>query len=256
MLSLIWHVEELENGSPDTQSDPCFKLKMEPSFFKINLPRGITKKSSKTVDLCLPAYDNSGMNYHNPFYKDPQFIETVSLVQEKIEENPGDVIVLAGVSGGGKTSTAFGIAMQRWSIYIDFSPSAGIYGDHVGAELENARIINPSFEHNDQQSRVFRMLDIVILSRGLLLIKKLTEEKISTQKEWLFVQLQMGDYKIRKILGSKDYDTLTIKTLINIINACLKVDYLTLIFDEAQVLCRRDYGEYKGSSVPDKKWNL
>ncbi|CAB4439723.1 unnamed protein product [Rhizophagus irregularis] len=43
----------------------------------------------------------------------------------------------------------------------------------------------------------------------------------------------------------KDYDTLTI---INIINDCLKVNYLTLIFDEAQVLCRRDYGEYKKSS--------
>ncbi|PKY41400.1 hypothetical protein RhiirA4_454973 [Rhizophagus irregularis] len=25
---------------------------------------------------------------------------------------------LAGVSGGGKTSTAFGVAMQHWSIYI------------------------------------------------------------------------------------------------------------------------------------------
>src|SRR5581483_9637393 len=97
----------------------------------------------------------------------------------------------------------------------------GIYGDHVGAELENARIINPSFERNDHQSQVFRMLDIVILSRGLLLIKMLTEEKISTQKEWLFVQLQKDDCAIRNILGSKDYDTLTIKTLINIINACL-----------------------------------
>ncbi|GBB93936.1 hypothetical protein RclHR1_02260001 [Rhizophagus clarus] len=257
-LALIWDIEELERFSPNPQNDPCFKLKMEPSFFKINLPRGITKKTSKKVDLCLPSYDNSRMNnYHNPFYNDPQFIETVSLVQEKVEENPGDVIVLSGVSGGGKTSTAFGIAMQCWSIYIDFSPSAGTYGNHVGEELENIRVINPSFEHNDQQNQAFRMLDRVILSRELLLIKMLIEEKISTPKEWLFVQLQMDDYMIRQILSHKDYGSNgTFSTLLKIINSCLKVDYLTLILDEAQVLCRRDYGEYKGSSVSNKKWNL
>jgi hypothetical protein len=103
----------IESDSPGPQIDPYFKLKMEPSFFKINLPRGITKKTSKPIDLCLSSYDKSGMNYHNPFYDDPQFLETISLVQSKIKENLGDIIVLARVSGGGKTSTAFGIATQQ-----------------------------------------------------------------------------------------------------------------------------------------------
>ncbi|CAI2172414.1 3942_t:CDS:2 [Funneliformis geosporum] len=82
----------------------------------------------------------------------------------------------------------------------------------------------------------------------------LTEGKISTPKEWLFVQLQMNDSEFRQILDPKDYDTLTIITLINKINTCLKINYLTLIFDETQVLCRPEYGKYQGSScweVPD-----
>ena len=86
-------------------------------------------------------------------------------MQKKIEEEPEDIIVLAGVSGGGKTSTAFGIAIQRWSIYIDFSPSMGQYGIHLAKELEKIRSIQPKFERFDQQHQVFHMLDIAVLSR-------------------------------------------------------------------------------------------
>ncbi|CAB4429267.1 unnamed protein product [Rhizophagus irregularis] len=256
VLALIWHTEELENDSPDPQSDPCFKLKMEPSFFKINLPRGITEKTSNTVNLCLPSYDNSGMGYHNPFYDDPQFKETVSLVQGKIKENPGDVIVLAEVSGGGKTSTAFGIATQLWSIYIDFSPSLGTYGDHAGKELKIIKDMSPEFEDNGQQSEALYILDTVILSRGLLLLKMLIEKKISTPKEWLFAQLQMKENMVRKILREKKLDVFIVNEIITVINACLRINRLTLIFDEAQVLCKPTYGEYKVSTNDNKKWNL
>ncbi|CAG8779649.1 6460_t:CDS:1, partial [Acaulospora morrowiae] len=157
---------------------------------------------------------------------------------------------------GGKTSTTFGIAMQRWSIYIDFSPSAGTYGDHVGPELAAIKFKQPKFEQHDQQSHVFRMLNWVILSRGLLLIKMLIEKNILTPKEWLFAQLQIDDSNIRRKLALENYDILNVTTLIKSINSCLNVKSLTLIFDEAQVLCRSEYGEYIGSSVKDKKWNL
>ena len=216
-LALIWHVEVVNSDSPGQQNDPYVELKKEPSFFKVNFPHGITKKTSKTVDLCLPSYSKSGMDYHNLFYNDPQFIKIVSLVQEKIEENPGDIIVLAGVSGGGKTSTAFGIAMKHWSIYIDFSPGSGYYhGSQLQSELQKIRGIKPQFEHVNQQNEAFHMFDIAVVSRGLLLIKMLIEGKISTPKEWLFVQLQMADSEIRRILGDEMYehDSLTITTLI------------------------------------------
>src|SRR6185437_12943042 len=85
-LALIWHVKTMESDSPGPQDDPYFNLKTEPSFFKTNLPRNITKQTSTTVDLCLPSYSKSGTNYHNPFYYDPQFKETVSLVLKKIED--------------------------------------------------------------------------------------------------------------------------------------------------------------------------
>ncbi|CAG8485740.1 11980_t:CDS:1, partial [Acaulospora morrowiae] len=254
-LALIWNIEVVKNVTPSPQNDPCAKLKMEPSFFKINLPRGITEQTFTTVDLCLPSY-KSETNYHNPFYNDPQFKETVSLVQKKIEDNPKDIIVLAGVSGGGKTSTTFGIAMERWSIYIDFSPTVGQYGSHAGAELGDIRTKQPKFEQYDQQDYAYRKLNTIILSRGLLLIKMITERKILTPKEWLFLQLKMNDSEIRDTLGPKNYNNLTVVTLINRINAFLKVDYLTLIFDEAQILCRSEYGEYQGSSINGKRWNL
>ncbi|CAG8607170.1 15364_t:CDS:2 [Acaulospora colombiana] len=89
-------------------SDPYVKLKMDPSFFKICLPSTTseTGKPPVMVDLCLPSYKSkSGMNYTNPFYDDPQFKETVLLVQEKLTRHSKDTIVLTGVSGGGKTST-------------------------------------------------------------------------------------------------------------------------------------------------------
>jgi hypothetical protein len=251
-LALIWHVETMESDSPGPQDDPYFNLKTEPSFFKTNLPRNITKQTSATVDLCLPSYDN----YHNPFYNDPQFIETVSLVKKKIEERPKDIIILAGVSGGGKTSTAFGISVQRWSIYIDFSPFTGYYGAHLTSELQKIRGTKPKFDRIDQQNDAFHMLDIAVVSRGLLLIKMIVERKVSTPKEWLLAQLQMDDSEIRSILGSKRYDTLAITTLIKKINVCLKVNHLTLICDEAQVLCANEYGKYQGSSVLGKEWNL
>jgi hypothetical protein len=100
-----------------SQNDPCVKLKIEPSFFKISLPGAITNQSTLPVDLCLPPYESkSGMNHLNPFYNDPQFIDTVSLVREMLINNPRDITVLAGVSGSGKTSTAFGITTDHWSI--------------------------------------------------------------------------------------------------------------------------------------------
>ncbi|CAB4410650.1 unnamed protein product [Rhizophagus irregularis] len=256
-LALIWDDRGVYSDYPGQQNDPYVELKKEPSFFKVNFPRGITKRASKTVDLCLPSYSKSGMNYHNPFYDDSQFTQIVSLVQKKIDENPGDIIVLSGVSGGGKTSTAFGIATTNWSIYIDFSPYLGNYpGSQLQSELEIIRGIKPKFEDADQQNKVFHLLDIAVVSRGLLLIKMLTEGKISTQKEWLFVQLQMTDYQIRKKLDNEmfNHDSNYFSAIIQDINNLL--GNLVLIFDEAQVLCEPIYGKYLVSSVPDKKWNL
>ncbi|CAB4431593.1 unnamed protein product [Rhizophagus irregularis] len=253
-LALIWSVEAVESDPPSSQNDPCVKLKMKPSFFKIDLPSTIAQQSDTLVDLCLPPYKSkSGMNYLNPFYDDPQFIDTVSLVQEKLINYPKDITVLAGVSGGGKTSTAFGISIRHWTIYVDFSPSRGQYGDFMGQELGNIRAIPPKYGQTEEQRKVFDMLDLAILSRGLLLIKMLVQEKISTPREWLIAQLRMSDSDIRETLGSKSYKA---STLINNINACLNVKSLILIFDEAQVLCGPAYGEYNGSTLFRKPWNL
>ncbi|CAB5391819.1 unnamed protein product [Rhizophagus irregularis] len=259
VLSLIWNVEEVEeveSYSSSSQNDPCAKLKMKPSFFKINLPGTITKNASQEVDLCLPPHESeSGMKY-NPFYDDRLFKETVSLVQQKLTSYPKDITVLTGVSGGGKSSTAFGISIQHWAIYVDFSTSGGQYGDFMGPELESIRAKPPRYGgyQTSEQIEVFNMLDLAIIARGLLLIKMLVQERISTPKEWLFEQLQIDiNYigAIKDILRNVNYIS-----VFRYIVECLHVKSLILILDEAQVLCRTGYGKYNGSSKSNKKWSL
>ena len=56
MLAFIWRVEAVDSLGP--QNDPYAKPKMEPSFFKVNLLREITKKIPKQL-ICLLSYDTS-----------------------------------------------------------------------------------------------------------------------------------------------------------------------------------------------------
>lgn len=83
------------------------------------------------------------------------------------------VTVFAKVSGGGKTLTAFGIFIQNWSIYVDFSPIRGQYNNFMRQELEKIRAKPPKYGQTEEQSKVFNMLDLGIISRELLLIKML-----------------------------------------------------------------------------------
>ncbi|CAB5215226.1 unnamed protein product [Rhizophagus irregularis] len=218
VLSLIWNVEEVEeveSYSSSSQNDPCAKLKMKPSFFQNKFAWHHNKK-------CFSR----------------------------------DITVLTGVSGGGKTSTAFGISIQHWSIYVDFSTSGGQYGDFMGPELESIRAKPPRYGEyqTSEQIEVFNMLDLAIIARGLLLIKMLVQERISTPKEWLFEQLQIDiNYigAIKDILRNVNYIS-----VFRYIVECLHVKSLILILDEAQVLCRTGYGKYNGSSKSNKKWSL
>jgi hypothetical protein len=79
----------------------------------------------------------------------------------------------------------------------------------------------------------------------------LVQKEISTPKEWLFAQLRKETKNFPRRLHN-----IRISSLINDINRCLGVSSLILIFDEAQVLCRSEYGEYNGSSDFEKEWNL
>jgi len=64
----------------------------------------------------------------------------------------------------------------------------------------------------------------------------------------------MNTKKIKKALRYID----DISSLFDYIIECLGLKSLILIFDEAQVLCGHEYGEYNGSSQKlwKKKWNL
>ncbi|RUS18083.1 hypothetical protein BC937DRAFT_89164 [Endogone sp. FLAS-F59071] len=261
MLALIWRCES-PILSATTTSDPYVELKKEPSVFKARLPRAF---SGKDIDLCFPAYtDEDGTEYENPLYNDLQFKETVNLLREKIDEGKGQhVIVLAGVSGGGKTSATFACATERWAIYLDCSKSKSFYGNLMYTELSSIRSFPPVLDDIPSQSKALNILDMALLSRALLLIMMLIREKVSNPKDWLIAQLR-GNYSglgntildISTTLLKQNLNLFVIRLLLNAINACLKINDLLLIYDESQVLCKREYGKFIGSSRARGSWNF
>ncbi|RUS22580.1 LOW QUALITY PROTEIN: hypothetical protein BC937DRAFT_88367, partial [Endogone sp. FLAS-F59071] len=262
MLALIWECDSPTLSTTTIPSDPYIELKKEPSVFKARLPCAF---SGLDIDLCLPAYtDKDGTECENPLHDDPQFKETVNLLQNKIDEGKGQhVIVLAGVSGGGKTSATFAVATERWTIYLDCSHSVSFYGNLIYTELSSIRSFPPVLDNIPSQSKALNTLDLALLSRGLLLIRMLIQRKVSTPKDWLFVQLRAAHNglpdiisKIREILLEQQLNLNRILILLRAIKACLGINALLLVCDEVQLLYRHDYGQYNGSSRAGSSWNL
>ncbi|CAB4473551.1 unnamed protein product [Rhizophagus irregularis] len=238
-LAVIW--DRSHDFSFETPNNPYVKLKQSPSIFKTPLPYGVTKRTCDRIDLCLPPFEvNTEMTYKNPLYHEPQFLETVRLVRNKIKKYEQDIIVLAGVTGGGKTSTTFAIAAELWAVHIDF------------------RAKTPPFNDTTLQEWALRQLDIDFVSRMLILVKMYVEQKIKTPKDWLLAQLYSLDKKSINLIceNLSELSTRELSILIHFINQCLKIERILFIQDEAQCLCRPEYGEYTGSNEANKPWNF
>ncbi|RGB36453.1 hypothetical protein C1646_758093 [Rhizophagus diaphanus] len=186
------------------------------------------------IDPCLPPFKaNSKMIYENPLYYDPQFQETVNLVRERIKEYGQDVIVLAGVSGGGKTSITFAIAAEQWGIHVDCSHIISDYNNKLSRELKFALHV-------------------------LILVKMLVEKKIKTPKDWLLAQLHGLDKPSMELLREKlsELSAGEFSDFLRFINKCLKIEQILFIQDEAQCLCQPEFGDYVGNSEAETPWNL
>ncbi|PKY55352.1 hypothetical protein RhiirA4_548690 [Rhizophagus irregularis] len=159
-----------------------------------------------------------------------------------------DIIVLAGVSGGGKTSTTFAIAAEHWAIHVDCSHIISDYNNQLSSELVAVKAKCPSVNNIPLQESALRKLDIVFASRVLILIKMYVEQKIKTPKDWLLAQL----YGLDKDSITLIYENLSelsaeeFSSLIRFINKCLNIRRILFIQDEAQCLCRPEFGEYFG----------
>ncbi|RUS14307.1 hypothetical protein BC937DRAFT_94031 [Endogone sp. FLAS-F59071] len=234
MLALIWRCESPILSATTIPSDPYVELKKEPSVFKARLPRAF---SGKNIDLCLPAYTNEdGTEYENPLHDDPQFKKTVNLLREKIDKGKGHhIIVLAGVSGGGKTSATFACAAERWAICLDCSHSTSFYGNLMYTELSSIRSFPPVLDDIPSQCKALNTLDLAFESKGLAIA-----QLRATNNE-----LDKTICKISTILSQQILNPFSIRILLIAINACLNIHDLLLIYDEAQVLCRHEYGKYK-----------
>jgi hypothetical protein len=177
------------------------------------------------------------MIYENPLYYDPQFQVTVNLVQEKIEKGKQDVIVLAGVSGGGKTSTIFAIAAEHRGIHVNYSHLISDYNNHLFNKLKEIRANSPPFSDVRLQGKALRKLDIAFISRGLILIKMIVQKKIKTPKDWLLAQLHGLNMEsiglISQNLSVKPCES-ELSYIIYLINMCLKIKRILFIHDEAQ----------------------
>ncbi|RGB26914.1 hypothetical protein C1646_799767 [Rhizophagus diaphanus] len=158
-LAVIWKCSH--DFSLETLNYPYYKLNQSPSILKTCLPYGITKMTCNEIDPHLPPFKaNSKMIYENPLYYDLQFQETINLVRERIKEHGQDVIVLAGVSGGRKTSTTFAIAAEQWGVHVDCSHIISDYNNKLSRELGEIKALHPHFKKIEQQNWALRSLDI------------------------------------------------------------------------------------------------
>ncbi|POG54464.1 hypothetical protein GLOIN_2v1740002 [Rhizophagus irregularis DAOM 181602=DAOM 197198] len=256
-LAVIW--DRSHDFSFETPNNPYVKLKQSPSIFKTPLPYGVTKRTCDRIDLCLPPFEvNTEMTYKNPLYHEPQFLETVRLVRNKIKKYEQDIIVLAGVTGGGKTSTTFAIAAELWAVHIDCSNFLSEYNNQLSDLLGAVRAKTPPFNDTTLQEWALRQLDIDFVSRMLILVKMYVEQKIKTPKDWLLAQLYSLDKKSINLIceNLSELSTRELSILIHFINQCLKIERILFIQDEAQCLCRPEYGEYTGSNETNKPWNF
>ncbi|GES83303.1 hypothetical protein GLOIN_2v1672762 [Rhizophagus clarus] len=258
-LAVIW--KRSHDFSLETPNYPYYKLNQSPSILKTRLPYGVTKTTCNEIDPRLPPFKvntKSKMIYENPLYYDPQFQETVNLVRERIKENGQDVIVLAGVSGGGKTSITFAIAAEQWGIHVDCSHIISDYNNQLSRELGEIKAKNPPFEKVEQQNWALRSLDIAFASRLLILVKMFVEKKIKTPKDWLLAQLHGLDKPSIALLSENltEQSATEFSTLLIFINKCLKIERILFIQDEAQCLCRPEFGDYVGNSIAGTPWNL
>ncbi|UZO00500.1 uncharacterized protein OCT59_011629 [Rhizophagus irregularis] len=256
-LAVIW--KRSHDFSLATPNYPYYKLNQSPSILKTCLPYGVTKTTCNEIDPRLPPFKaNSKMIYENPLYYDPQFQETVNLVRERIKEHGQDVIVLAGVSGGGKTSTTFAIAAEQWGIHVDCSHIISDYNNKLSRELGEIKALHPHFKEIEQQNWALRSLDIEFALRVLILVKMLVEKKIKTPKDWLLAQLHGLDKSSMELLRENlsGLSAGEFSDLLVFINKCLKIERILFIQDEAQCLCRPEFGDYVGSSEAGTPWNL
>lgn len=161
---------------------------------------------------------------------------------------------------GGETSTTFAIAAEQWGIHVDCSHLISDYNNGLSNELDQIKANCPPFSNVTLQMKALCNLDIAIafVSRGLILIIMIVQKKIKTPKDWLLAQLHGLDmnsiFLISRNLSGLSKDECSL--LIRCINKCLNIKRILFIQDEAQCLCRPEFGEYTGSGEANKPWNL
>jgi hypothetical protein len=135
---------------------------------------GISNVSSKVVTNAITLIDNYKYSTIKPFQ------------------------CLLGPSGCGKTKACFDVLKLRYDIYFDFSTPAGqedvdemkmhldlLINEYPRSNIGTRKIKTQS--EFEQESR--RCVQLLLLSRLLILYSMLERDKISSPKEWLLFQL-------------------------------------------------------------------
>eukprot|EP00834_Sanchytrium_tribonematis_P004906 NODE_267_length_11298_cov_1.167872.p1 type:complete len:567 gc:universal NODE_267_length_11298_cov_1.167872:6963-8663(+) len=153
------------------RSDQCIFSK------DIDLPMSLML--SDQVDFCMP--ERNPLKNNEPESQHKQLIS-------KLSRWDTNVVLMCGVSGAGKTTTAFSIASESYCIYTDYRFDDKVdtlksYGDHSGSLLKKCK----NSDYCDDKVSNYVCVDI--FCRLFIFHTLKNARKIKTPLEWLYFQI-------------------------------------------------------------------
>ncbi len=175
-------------------------------------------------------------------------------------DDPDDlpVVVLLGVSGAGKTRTAYDIAKQRYTVYFE---ATTIHSNDLTAATKEMEKMEQSIPPPKDIPQIAKSRDTfethcehithrLILARVLTLLLLHGSGKVTSPEDWLLVQLNGGG-TIPVDVFNRLKDVIPGDKLLDILGSTLKIfknvfgDKLTVITDEAHLLISKLLGAFR-----------
>ncbi len=188
---------------------------------------------------------------------------TAALFDADRVDDPDDIplVVMLGVSGAGKTRTAYDIAKQRFTVYFE---ATTIHSSDLTAAIKEMEKLELRIPPPKDTLQIGKSHDIfetdcelithrLVLARVLTLLLLLGSGKVTSPEDWLLVQLNGGETMLVNIF-SKLRDLITDDKLPAVLKSALVIfkylfgNKLVVITDEAHILIGKMRGAFRRPS--------
>eukprot|EP00834_Sanchytrium_tribonematis_P005378 NODE_322_length_9794_cov_0.486643.p1 type:complete len:817 gc:universal NODE_322_length_9794_cov_0.486643:7240-9690(+) len=218
-----------DKDGPSTPLSIFSKLKIRPPRTYGDIP-----------DYCIPL--------NIPFSKSPSLVKSNATISDKLRHPQTELIVLAGVSGAGKTTLSFSLSKSYYLIYSEVN---GLYGDKCDFLLDKLKWIM-HLEAFQKHQRVDFLFRLDLFARLLCLLHGIIFKSIS-KTDWLLSILGKSAIKdtiesVYRKTNEKNNISLNVccKFIVKILGI-MKVPFL-IVRDEAQVFSNSKYGTFKSDT--------